>query len=431
MTRSPHDRIGDPPPGCPASRGQTHPVAPLYGPSIDGAALPALYEELRGRYGPVAPVALAPGMEAWLVLGHRELLRMCREEQDFSHDPRHWNLLRERRIPADSPVMAFVGWRPALLFADGQQHRRMRGAVASALEGINGHELRRRVRATAEDLIRGFAHRHEADLVPHFAAKLPIQVLVQLLGVDERTGQQLFEAIASTAAANADSANANRRIGEILQALVAEKRHTPGDDVTSRLLQHHARLTDEEVISNVFVMIVAGGQTTKNWISTTLRLLLTDPAFRSSVAGGNLTVDDALDLVLWRFPPTQNFPARYATRDMVFGGQEIRAGDMLILGLAAANADREVLPADGRPVVGNRAHVAFGAGPHTCPAQDPARLIARTAVDTVRHRLPDLELAVPEDQLAWASSPWTKGLAALPVRFTAPQLTALSAGGSR
>jgi cytochrome P450 len=116
---------------------------------------------------------------------------------------------------------------------------------------------------------------------------------------------------------------------------------------------------------------------------------------------------------------------------MIFGGQEIRAGDMLILGLAAANADSEVLPADGRPVVGNRAHVAFGAGPHTCPAQDPARLIARTAVDTVRHRLPDLELAVPEEQLAWASSPWTKGLAALPVRFTAPQLTALSAGGSR
>ncbi|NEE54636.1 cytochrome P450, partial [Streptomyces sp. SID8455] len=83
---------------------------------------------------------------------------------------------------------------------------------------------------------------------------------------------------------------------------------------------------------------------TVNWIATALRILLCDPALRSSLSGGHLSVDDALDLVLWRFPPTQNFPARYATRDMRFGGQDIRAGDMLILGLAAANADPEVLP---------------------------------------------------------------------------------------
>ncbi len=99
---------------------------------------------------------------------------------------------------------------------------------------------------------------------------------------------------------------------------------------------------------------------------------------------------------------------------------------MLILGLAAANADPEVLT-DGAPVVGNRSHLAFGAGPHTCPAQDPARLITRTAVDTIRHRLPDLELAVPESELKWVNSPWSKGLGTLPVRFTSP----LSPSGPR
>ncbi|MEK8170698.1 hypothetical protein NKH77_17220 [Streptomyces sp. M19] len=63
--------------------------------------------------------------------------------------------------------------------------------------------------------------------------------------------------------------------------------------------------------------------------------------------------------------------------------------------------------------------MAFGAGPHACPAQDPARLIVRTAVDTLRHRLPDLELAVPEDELAWITALWSKGLDQLPVRFSA------------
>lgn len=397
-------------------------ATPIYGEQLDGDRMPLLYEQLRADHGPVAPVTVAPDITAWLVLGHRELLRLTREEQDFSHDPRRWRQLREGRVPADSPILPMVGWRPALLYADGQQHRRMRAAVSDALARINGHELRRGVRATAERLIAEFADGKRADLVSDYARKLPLMVITGLLGLDEPTGQKLVKAIAGVAVSNADSADASKRMGAILLALIEEKRHRPGNDVTSALLHHPARLTDEEVLHNLVVMFVAGNQTTVNWIATTLRILLCDPAFRSSLSGGHLSVDDALDLVLWRFPPTQNFPARYATRDLRFGDQDIRAGDMLILGLAAANADPDILPEDGVPVVGNRSHLAFGAGPHTCPAQDPARLITRTAVDTIRHRLPDLELAVAETELAWIKSPWSKGLAALPVRFTEPQL---------
>lgn len=417
---SPHAASG-PPARCPVT-GAAAPVTALYGPDLDGDALPALYERLRGAHGPVAPVSIAPGVDAWLVIGHRELLQLTRDEQDFSHDPRRWSLLREGRVPADSPILPMVGWRPALLFADGQQHRRMRAAVSAALAGINGHELRRSVRAAAEQVIVSFAERSEADLVADYARKLPMRVITALLGVDEQTGRHLVEAVAGTVAATADSADASKRMGAILLQLIEEKRRRRGNDITSALLHHPARLTDEEVLHNLVVMFVAGNQTTVNWIATTLRILLCDPQFRSSLTGGHLSVDDALDLVLWRFPPTQNFPARYATRDMTFGGQSIRTGDMLILGLAGANADPQILPDDGVPVVGNRSHLAFGAGPHICPAQDPARLITRTAVDTIRHRLPDLELAIPQGELEWIKSPWSRGLAALPVRFTAPVL---------
>ncbi|RII13079.1 Cytochrome P450 107B1 [Streptomyces sp. YIM 130001] len=411
------------PPGqCPVTgvrsgSAETGPTA-LYGPDVDGDRLPGLYEELRQVYGPVAPVSVAPGINAWLVLGYHELLRLTRDEQDFSHDPRRWRLLRENRVPADSPILPMVGWRPALLFSDGQQHRRMRAAVSTALSGINGHELRRLVRDTAEQIIHSFAATGRADLVADYARQLPMRVITALLGVDERTGRQLVEALAGTVAATSASADASRRVGAILDALIKEKRLRPGHDVTSALLHHPAQLTDDEVLHNLVVMFVAGNQTTVNWIATTLRVLLCDPQFRSSLTGGRLSVDDALDLVLWRFPPTQNFPARYATRDMVFGGRQIRTGDMLILGLAAANMDPAILPDDGGPVVGNRAHLAFGAGPHLCPAQDPARLITRTAVDTILHRLPDLELSIPQEQLEWIKSPWSKGLAALPVTFT-------------
>ncbi|MGW0908374.1 cytochrome P450 [Streptomyces sp. NPDC002853] len=423
---SPHPAAGLPPTSCPVA-GSPAPATALYGPHLDGDAMSSLYEQLRGAHGPVAPVSIAPGVDAWLVIGHRELLQLTRDEQDFSHDPRRWSLLREGRVPADSPILPMVGWRPALLFADGQQHRRMRAAVSAALAGINGHELRRTVRAEAEQVIVSFAERSEADLVADYARQLPMRVITALLGVDDRTGRQLVEAVAGTVAATSASADASKRMGAMLLQLIEEKRRRRGNDITSALLHHPARLTDEEVLHNLVVMFVAGNQTTVNWIATTLRILLCDPQFRSSLTGGHLSVDDALDLVLWRFPPTQNFPARYATRDMTFGGQSIRTGDMLILGLAGANADPQILPDDGTPVVGNRSHLAFGAGPHICPAQDPARLITRTAVDTIRHRLPDLELAIPQADLEWIKSPWSKGLASLPVRFTAPVLSQHSA----
>jgi cytochrome P450 len=405
--------------GCPHD---PHPLAsgtvPLYGHGLDGDGLPELYERLRAEHGPVAPVSLAPGVDAWLVLGYPELLRMCRDEQDFSHDPRLWNLPGTGRLAPDAPLLAFVGWRPAVLFADGAEHRRHRAAVTDALGRTDGHELRRTVRAAAEELIAAFTARGEADLLAHFAQKMPLEVIRHLLGVDGRTGQQMVEAIAGLAAASAYSHDAGRRLADTLRPLVAEKRRQPGDDVASGLVRHAAALSDEEVLHNLIVMIVAGNQTVKNWIVSTLRLLLTDPPVRSAVSEGSSTIDAALDVVLWRFPPTQNFPARYATRDLSLGGRAIGRGDKLVLGLAAANADPRVLPPDGRPVPGNRAHLAFGAGPHACPAQDTARLIARTAVEAVCHRLPDLALAVPEHQLVWVASPWTRGLAALPVRFS-------------
>ncbi len=404
-----------------------HPVAsgavPLYGQGLDGDGLPELYERLRREHGPVAPVSLAPGVDVWLVLGYRELLEMCRNERDFSHDPRLWNLPGTGRLAAESPLMAFVGWRPAVLFSDGAEHRRHRAAVTDALGRTDGHELRRTVRAAAEELITAFIPRGEADLLAHFAQKMPLEVIRHLLGVDGRTGQQMVEAIAGMAAASAYSQDASRRLGDTLRPLVARKRRRPGDDVASGLLRHPSSLSDEEVLHNLIVMIVAGNQTVKNWIVSTLRLLLTDPPVRSALSEGSSTIDAALDLVLWRFPPTQNFPARYATRDLTLGCRDIDRGDMLVLGLAAANADPRVLPPDGRPVPGNRAHLAFGAGPHACPAQDTARLIARTAVQAVCHRLPDLALAVPEHRLVWVASPWTRGLAALPVRFSPPRPT--------
>lgn len=131
-----------------------------------------------------------------------------------------------------------------------------------------------------------------------------------------------------------------------------------------------------------------------------------------------------------------NFPARYALHDTELGGRTIRCGDVLVLGLAAANADPAVRPSDPYDMLGNRAHLAFSSGAHACPAQVPARLIAKTAVETALRGLPEVRLSVPDGELPWRASPWTHCPASLPVSFapaaerTAAERTAASRPGA-
>lgn len=411
--RPSHPRRSDVPARCPV---RASAPAALYAPDLDGDRLGAFYERLRRQHGPVAPVALAPGLSAWLVIGYRELLQVCHHDGDFSHDSRLWNLLREGAVPEDSPVLAMVSWRPAAAFLDGTEHRRIRTAVSDVFGLVDTDALTHVARCTAEELIDDLSTRQEPDLVPHYAHRLSTRVLCGLLGLTERTGQQVMEAAASLTAAHADSANASRRLDAALRRPIEEKYRTPGPDLISWLILHPAQLSASEVLHNVSLVTTAH-QYTKNWIGAALRLLLTDRAFRNALSSGDLTLDEALDRVLWRYPPIQHVPGRVATRDLRLGNKDIRAGDLLVLGLAGANADPEEFPEGGFPAAGNRAHIAFGVGPHACPAAHLARVVTRTAVGALHDRLPGVELAVPESELAWARSPWAKGLATLPVRI--------------
>ncbi|MET8725182.1 cytochrome P450, partial [Streptomyces misionensis] len=176
---------------------------------------------------------------------------------------------------------------------------------------------------------------------------------------------------------------------------------------------------DEEIVQDLISVIAAAQQPTANWICNTLRLLLTDERFAVNVSGGRLSVGEALNEALWLDTPTQNFIGRWAVRDTQLGGRQIRAGDCLVLGLAAANTDPQIWP-DAHVGAENAAHLSFSNGEHRCPYPAPllADVMARTAVETLLERLPDLVLSVEPETLTWRPSIWMRGLTALPVRFT-------------
>ncbi|MFJ8045353.1 cytochrome P450 [Kitasatospora sp. NPDC096147] len=402
-----------PPPGCPAHAG----AAPLYGPRFQTDP-GAVYRELREKHGPVAPVELAGGVPAWLVIGYRELQLMTGQPKLFGRDSSRWNQWSE--IPADWPLKPMMAPVPSVLYAEGAEHRRRKAAITEALAAVDQYELKQYCEEVADRLIDGFAAKGEAELVADYAHRLPLLVLCRLLGLDEDEAPVLIAALVAMLDGGADAQAGAQRLLDVMLKLVLRKRGQPGPDVTSRLVGHPAGLTDEEVMRDLRVILIAGHQPCAYWISNALRLMLTDERFAASLSGGRRSIGQALAEALWEDTPTQIFAGRWATRDTQLGGRRIAAGDMLLLGIAGANTDPSVRQPDGTAAEGNRAYLSYSHGPHSCPfpAQETAEVIAATAIEVLLDRLPDLRLAVTESALVWRPSAWVRALVALPVAFT-------------
>jgi cytochrome P450 len=393
-----------PPPGCPAHQA-------LYGPEF--AADPAtVYRRLR-EAGPTARVELAPGVRATLVTGYDAALHVLRSPETFSKDPRRWQDLADGTVPMDSPVVPMMMYRPNALFTDGEEHSRLRGAITDTLARVESSALRGCAERSADTLIDRFAPLGTADLLGEYAQVLPLLVFNHLFGCPAGHGVRLVEGM-SGIFDGVDAEKANELLTTTLLDLVGLKRRRPASDMTSWLMEHPAALTDEEMIHTLAVLMGAGTEPQQNLIANGLRLLLSDDRFAGDLSGGTLPVEDALDEVLWTDPPIANYAVHYPRHDVVHEGTLLRAGDPLVVSLAAANTDPVLM--DGQRT-GNRAHLAWSAGPHTCPAQGPARLIAAVAVEKLLDRIPDIELMVPVEQLRWRPGPFHRALAALPVSF--------------
>ncbi|MCX4818014.1 cytochrome P450 [Streptomyces sp. NBC_01239] len=405
-----------PPPGCPAHGSAVH----LGG--LEYQQTPSqLYRSLRREHGPVAPVLLDNDIPAWLVLGYPEVCYVTGHDDLFARDSRRWN--QWGNIPPDWPLLPFVGYQPSVLFTEGTEHQRRAGVITQALEGVDQFELARECELIAQQLISSFAGGGEAELMSAFAHALPARGVLWMCGMPQGSAdtEQLVDdlRISLDAGEGDDPVAAYMRVGDRIMQLVKEKRQRPGADVTSRMLLDPAGLSDEEIVQDLISVIAAAQQPTANWICNTLRLLLTDERFALNVSGGRVSVGDALNEVLWLDTPTQNFIGRWAVRDTQLGGRLIREGDCLVLGLAAANTDPQIWP-ESHVGAENSAHLSFSNGEHRCPYPAPllADVMARTAVETLLDRLPDLVLAVETQDLTWRPSVWMRGLTSLPVRFT-------------
>lgn len=407
--------VGTPPPGCPA-----HGIGPgglrrLYGPEAED--LGAVYEKLRAEHGAVAPALLHDDVPVWVVLGHTENLHMVRTPSQFCRDTRLWSALQDGTVKPDHPLMPHFAWQPICSHAEGEEHLRLRGAVNGAVSTIDHRGIRRHINRATQHLVNKFCEEGRAELVSQFAEHLPMVVMCEILGMPEEYNDQIVQAARDMPKGTETAIASNAYLMDVLMRLTARRRAEPKDDFTSHLINHPARLTDDEVGQHLRIILVAAYEATANLLANVLRVVLTDPRFRAQLNGGQMTVPEAVEQSLWDEPPFSTVLPYVAKQETELGGQRIRRSDALILGIAPGNVDPRVRPDLKANMQGNRSHLAFGGGPHECPGQDIGRAIADVGVDALLTRLPDVQLACDEDELRWRGTLSNRHLVELPVKF--------------
>ncbi|MEU2025527.1 cytochrome P450 [Streptomyces sp. NPDC016469] len=394
----------------------------LFGPAF--AADPQGHYRALREHGPLAPVRIAPDVEALLVTDYQAAIDLLRDTHTFSKDPRAW----QATIPPDSPVLPVLGHRPTALFSDGAVHARYREAINDSLALIEPHVLRAEVARVARQLIGRFAATGSGDLIAQYARRLPMHIFVTWFGADPKDGERIVDGVAGMMNSAADAAAAYADLVDVVSRLVADRRARPRRDLTSYFLAHPAGLDNDETVRQITLVMSAGNDPMTNLIGNATLHMLTDERYAGSLHGGAMTAHEAINEVLWRDPPIANLAAHYPRRDTEFHGVRLRAGQLVLVSYAAANSQSPPPATDDGVRSGASAHLAWSAGPHRCPAKQPALLIAMTAIEQLTSLLCDAELAVAPDELLWRPGPFHRALAHLPIRFTPLDTTAAPSG---
>lgn len=316
--------------------------------------------------------------------------------------------------------------------AYGADHRRLRKLIAPAFTARRTDAMLPRVERITAALLDELAATPAGDVVDLRAAyshPLPMQVICELFGVpdDEMRIElsRLSDAIMDPTLTPEQAGQTFIDVHTLLTRLVEIKRETPGDDLTSLLVSARdddgERMTEQELVDTLLLVIVAGHETTVDLIGNAVHALLTHPEQLELVRAGKASWNDVIEETLRWDPSIANLPLRFAVEDIELpGGPTIRKGEAIMPSYVSAGRDPEqhgTTAADFDIQRPGQEHLAFGYGVHHCLGAPLARLEARTALPALFDRFPDLELAVPTEELVPIEGFISGGYRTLPVRL--------------
>ena len=269
-----------------------------------------------------------------------------------------------------------------MLSTDPPDHDRLRRLVSKAFTARRIERLRPRVTEITASLLDAMPDRGEVDLLQVFAFPLPITVICELLGVPSRDRDEFrawTQAILSHGGTPEGPGAAATAMASYFTALVADKRAHPTDDLLSALIAARDsgdRLTESELLGMLFLLLVAGHETTVNLIGSGTLALLVSPSEMARLRADRSLLPGAVEELLRYTSPVNHATFRFTADPVTIGGTLIPAREPVLIAIASANRDPDRYPAPdqvdlGRDVGGN---LAFGHGIHYCLGAPLARM---------------------------------------------------------
>jgi cytochrome P450 len=379
------------------------------------------YDRLR-ELSPVHEVTLPGGMPTWYITRYDDArealadLRLSKETIRIGH---------QNKYPfGDVPM------HEHLLQADPPGHTRLRKLVSKAFTPRRVEQMRPRIKQMTGGLLDTLAGRHRVDLIEEFAFPLPFMLICALLGISE--GQQAeFRRLAIDLMSSPPGTTPEQireqavAFEQFLRTLIAEKRASPGDDLTSALVAvrdaDEGRLTETELVSMEFLLLLAGYETTVNLIGNGMYALLRHPGQMAALRADPALLEPAIDELLRYESPLANATLRRASEPVCYSGVTIPAGGVVLIGLCAADRDGSRFSRPDELDLNRRdvAHLAFGHGVHYCLGAQLARMQGQIAIGELLRRYSSIELAIDPAELRWRPGALIRGLRELPVLLQA------------
>jgi cytochrome P450 len=377
------------------------------------------YRHLREE-APVREVVMPRGLKVWLVTRYADA-REALANPALHKDLRPVQYLFERHQTRTSTGGFGADLTAHMLNSDPPDHTRLRKLVAKAFTMRRVELMRPRVAEITDELLNGLSG--DVDLIDDFAFPLPVTVICELLGVphsDRDDFRSWSSALVAGGSAEAVGAAAGAMSG-YLNALIDAKRAAPADDMLTALI--HAQedgdeLTEVELVSMAFLLLVAGHETTVNLIGNGVLALLNNPDQLAALRADPGLLPGAVEEFLRYDSPVNHATLRYTRSPVEIGGVVIPPDEFVAVSLASANRDGDrFVDADRLDVARNAAgHMAFGHGIHFCVGAPLARLEGQLAIGGLVERFPGMRLL--SDELSWRNSTLLRGLHHLPVRVS-------------
>jgi cytochrome P450 PksS len=398
----------------------------ILSPAFHANPFPTL-DRMRAE-GPIVRLKLPIVGRTYLAVTHDACAALLKDHETFARDPANAGSKTQERIlrilPRTIGLLALN-----MLGHDDPEHRRLRGLVDQAFMRRTIEAMRPMISDIADRLLDRLKGRTEVDLMAEFCRDLPLSVICAMLGLPDRDHGRFKNWLGRLT----DTANMGavirampgvlgivrylRRIsrpggGALPGGLIAELRDAESDG---------QRLSEDELVSMIFLLFGAGQETTTHLISGGLFALLSHRDQLERLRSNPSLMPTCVEECLRYVSPVQMTKPRFIKCDLVWQGRQFRRGEMFAAFLAAANCDpaRFERPHDFDIARHPNPHLSFGTGVHFCLGFQLARAEAAIAFERILARFPNVRLGAREGAIAWRKRLGIRALTQLPVRLVA------------